>query len=180
MTCPDLKIMDDNSLHILITFNRGRSINQSINRTFCSIPACAILSKLIEKEPDKDGSTCWLLRGHRFPIKAPSAVPWTAPVPSQTLKCLGPPPTYLRSWQPSSSSSPSTWLSRTNVAKRRELDPSPTPWWTMDSILTESFLASASTTASTQSLGHRAQSFAFRKVFQAFNVTHDLQDYVFP
>ena len=25
-----------------------------------------------------DGSTCWLLRGHRFPIKAPSAVPWTA------------------------------------------------------------------------------------------------------
>ena len=33
MTCPDLKIMDDNSLHILITFNRGRSINQSINRT---------------------------------------------------------------------------------------------------------------------------------------------------
>ena len=47
-------------------------------RTFCSIPACAILSKLIEKESDKDGSTCWLLRGHRFPIKAPSAVPWTA------------------------------------------------------------------------------------------------------
>ena len=173
MTCPDLKIMDDNSLHILITFNRGRSINQSINRTFCSIPACAILSKLIEKEPDKDGSTCWLLRGHRFPIKAPSAVPWTAPVPSQTLKCLRR-PTCLRSWQPSSSSSQSMWLSRANVAKRRELDPSPTSCWTMmDFILTESFLASASTTASTQSPGHRAQSFAFRKVFQAFNVTQD-------
>ena len=43
-------------------------------RTFCSIPACAILSKLIEKEPDKDGSTCWLLRGHRFPMDSPSAL----------------------------------------------------------------------------------------------------------
>ena len=100
-----------------------------------------------------------------FSHKSPLSSALNSPVLSQTLKCLGP-PTYLRSWQPSSSSSPSTWLSRTNVAKRRELDPSPTPWWTMDSILTESFLASASTTASTQSPGHRAQSFAFRKVFK--------------
>merc|ERR1712037_155120 len=86
-----------------------------------------------------------------------------SPVMGQTLKCLRPPLTYLRSWQPSSSSLPSVGLSRTNVAKRRELDPSPTPW-IVDFILTESFLANASTTASTQSPGHRAQSFAFRKV----------------
>ena len=117
----------------------------------------------------EDGSTCWLLRGHIFPIKAPLAVQCTKQATApQTLKCLRP-PTCLRSWQPSSSSSPSVRLSRGNVAKRRELDLPCTPW-TLDFILTESFLGNASTTASTQSPGHQAQSFAFRKVFQAFKI----------
>ena len=90
---------------------------------------------------------------------------------SRTSKCLRP-ATYLRSLQPSSSSSsPQTRLMRRkSVAKKNKSDPSPTPCCpaTTDFTIREGFPTNASTTASTQLPANQPQSFAFKKVLLTF------------
>ena len=144
-TQQDLKIMDYKSSRILITgsFNQSRSINQS--ETFCSILPCAILSKLIKWKTNlmhhEDGSTCWLLRGHLSPIKAPLAEQRAGQCPhrhrnvsdAQPVSAPGsllPPPSHHRSgWVGEMLQREESWLHILHLGPSTSI--SPRPSWPM-------------------------------------------------